>query len=533
MNDDVIRRLQDAAHAVGETVEAVPPFDPAAAPARRHTRVGAARGRTWLIPVAAAAAVTVAVTGGVAVARHGGGTMDTAAGTTAGPAAEPTFLVQIRSGDMAVRSVADGHVTARVPGPEGERFTQVQAVRDNRLFYAVAQQDGCRSRFYRFSLSDSGEVGAIGELPFTPPEGTAVTSLAVNGDGSTLAYGLSSCTPGGKGASLIVTNTATGDSRTWTSAHTSALEDISMSDDGRTLVFRRAGVVWGTSAEATPEAITEQTGPPEVPAEREVTAKPEVTAEPGVPAEPEVSPEAPPGSAPTLESALPQDDGGVLPESRVTPAEPGTAPFPVASADPEVGPAPREQPVAASAEPSAPPLPKGWTCLIPARTVENPASGTTHPSGVPATAVAWECSISHTVWVLDTGTSGGGLDDARAITLGESSVPTTSGINDIVLTPDGGRVVATLGWSKLAQVQGVTKLAGAVDEVVAYDVGTGRAVRTLYRREDGRPPFERVDVDGTGRFVLVVGPDETGQVTESGYRTLFKDGGGVAWTAAW
>ncbi|TQS23362.1 hypothetical protein [Microbispora sp. KK1-11] len=514
MNDDVIRRLQDAAHAVGETVEAVPPFDPAAAPARRRTPGGAARGRTWLLPVAAAAAVTVAVAGGAAVARHGGGTMDTAAGTTAGPAAQPSFLVQIRSGGMAVRSVADGHVTATVPGPEGERFTQVQATRDNRLFYAVAEQDACRSRFYRFSLSDSGEVGSIGALPFTPPEGTAVTSFAVNGDGSTLAYGLSSCTPGGKGASLVVTDTATGDSRTWTSAHASAVEDVSMSDDGRTLVFRRAGVVWGTST----EAITQPAAP------TEASLKPETT------------PEATSGSPAPLESALPQGDGGVLPEPRVTPAEPGTAPFPVASAEPETGAAPREQPEAASAEPSAPPLPKGWTCLIPARTVEvpaeTPASGTAPSSGVPATAVAWECSISHTVWVLDTGTPGG-LDDVRAITLGESSAPTTGGIHDVTLTPDGGRVLATVGWSKLARVQGVTKLAGAVAEVVAYDVATGRAVQTLYRDEERRPVFERVDVDGTGRLLLVVGPDETGEVTESGYRRLFTDDGGVARPAAW
>ncbi|MEV4299158.1 hypothetical protein [Microbispora rosea] len=514
--NDVIRRLQDAAHAVGETVDAVPPFRPAAAPARRRTHVGTGRGRTWLMPVAAAAAVTLAVAGGAAVARQGGGTDDTAAGTTAGPAAQPSFLVQIRSGDMAVRSVADGHVTAAVPRPEGERFTQVQATRDNRLFYAVTEQDTCRSRFYRFSLSDSGEVGHIGVLPFAPPEGTAVTSLAVKGDGSTLAYGLSSCTKGGKGASLIVTNTVTGDSRTWTSARTSAIEDVSMSDDGRTLVFRRADVVWGMSTEATPA---------EAPLTREATA------------EPEVMPEVTPTSAAPVESALPQDDGGVLWKSRVTPAEPGTAPFPVASADPEVRTTPREQPVAAPAEPSAPPLPKGWTCLIPARTVkipeEKPAKDATPSSGGPAKAVAWECSSSHTVWVLDTGTSGG-LDDARAITLGGSSAPkTTGGVQDVVLTPDGGRVLAAVSWSKLARVQGVTKLAGAVAEVVAYDVGTGRAVHTLYRDEERRPVIERFDVDGTGRFLLVVGPDETGQVTESGYRTLFTDDGGVARPAAW
>ncbi len=519
MNDDVIRRLQDAAHAVGETVEAVPPFDPAAAPAR-GTPAGSRRTRSWLIPVAAAAAVTVAVAGGAAVGRHGGGTMDTAAGTTVGPAAQPSFLVQIRSGDMAVRSVADGHVTATVPGPGGERFTQVQATRDNRLFYAVTEQDTCRSRFYRFSLSDSGEVGSIGALPFAPPEGTAVTSLAVNGDGSTLAYGLSSCAPGGKGASLVVTDTATGDSRTWTSAHTSAVRDVSMSEDGRTLVFRRAGAVWGTST----EAITEPAVPAEAPLKPEAAAEPEAT------------PETASGSPAAVESALPQEDGGVLPESRMTPEEPGTGPFPAASAEPEAGAAPREQPVAESAEPSAPPLPKGWTCLIPAGTVENPtenpASGTTPSSASPATGVAWECSMSHTVWVLDTGTSGG-LDDVRAITLGGSSAPTTGGVHDVALTPDGGRVLATVGWSRLAQVQGVTKLAGAVAEVVAYDVGTGQAVQTLYRDEERRPLFERVDVDGTGRFVLVVGPDETGQVTESGYRTLFTDDGGVARTAAW
>ncbi|WP_432927379.1 hypothetical protein ACQPZZ_38800 [Microbispora sp. CA-135349] len=506
MNDDVIRRLQDAAHAVGETVEAVPPFNPAVAPARR-TPAASWRANAWLLPVAAAAAVTVAVAGGAAVARHGGGTTDTAAGSTAGPAAEPSFLVEVRSGDMAVRSVADGHVTATVPGPEGERFTRVQATRDNRLFYAVTEQGGCRSRFYRFRLGDSGEVGSIGALPFTPPEGTAVTSLAVNGDGSTLAYGLSSCTPSEAGASLVVTDTATGDSRTWTSARAWTVRDVSMSEDGRTLAFRRAGMARVVSMKATPEAKPDEatTAPSasrepllEEPAPRDS----EVTAKPDRPA----ATVEPPGEEATARK-----------KPRVKPHEPGT-PFPIVQA-PEAAPTPRER--AVPSEPSAPPLPKGWTCVLPGGAAERPATGTTHG----ATEDAWECSASRTVWVLDTGTPGS-LDDVRTITLGESSVATMGGVYDIALTPDGGRVLAAVSWGEPARTQGGTALAGAVHEVVAYDVGTGRFVRTLYRREDGRPPFEHLDLDGTGRFVLVVGPDETGQVTESGYHALFRDGGG-------
>ncbi|MEU8193152.1 hypothetical protein AB0C10_05150 [Microbispora amethystogenes] len=257
--NDVVRRLQDATHAVGEVVEAVPSFCPPEGRARRTRRRG--RAWPWLVPVAAAAAVTVAIAGGVTVVRHGGGSAGPAAGVTAGPAVEPSFLVEVLAKGLAVRRISDGKVTVTVPGRTGERFTQVQAARDNRLFYAVtAKARGCGdSRIYRLVLDDDGRIGSFDPLPFSPPKSAGVTSLAVNGEGSALAYGLSPCAPEVGMASLVVTDTETGDSRTWTSSSAAVVRNVSMSADGRTLAFRRVGEV--PVAVAVPSGAPGAAGP--------------------------------------------------------------------------------------------------------------------------------------------------------------------------------------------------------------------------------------------------------------------------------
>lgn len=507
--NDVIRRLQDAAHAVGETVDAVPPFGPEATPARRRTRVGTGRGRTWLMPVAAAAAVTLAVAGGAAVARHGGGAVDTAAGPAAGPAVAPSFLAQIRGpGDITIRSVADGHITDVVPRPaEDGPFAAVQAARDNRIFYAATGGDGCRSRLYQFTLDGEGRVASRAELPFAPPERARVTALAVSGNGATLAYGLSSCEPG-RGASLVVTDTATGGSRTWTSTRPEVVRDLSLTDDGRRVLLSRAtGVITGVSKAPSPGAA------------------------PARPAEPASAPaavRAPDGAPREYPRTGPSGTRGT--PSETTPAAPAAAPAPAeagAPAEPETGAPVTAAPVSPGTDGSSTPprsLPAEWGC-----TVRPASSGRQSPDPSGGT-VTWSCSGPRDPLLLDTGLAGT-LDDARVIRLVPTAGTFPALVAGVAITPDGSRVIAAQGTYGLTTTKEAARN-GGFDGVVAYDL-QGRQVEVLYRGEGGKAPVRWIDVDGTGDNVLVSRAGELGRITRSGYRILFADDAGGPPTAVW
>ncbi|WP_169948922.1 hypothetical protein [Microbispora sp. H11081] len=440
--NDVIRRLQDAAHAVGETVDAVPPFAPAATPARRRTRVGTGRGRTWLMPVAAAAAVMLAVAGGAAVARHGGGSDDTAAGIAVGPAADPAFLAHIGDpGDITIRSVTDGHSTDVVPRPaKDEAFFAVQAARDNRVFYAATISDGCRSRLYQFTLDGEGRVASHGELPYTPPGGTEITALAVSGDGATLAYGLSSCEPEQPRVSLVVTDTATGGSRTWTSTRPAGIRDLALTEDGRRVLLTRGiGTAFGISE---------------------------------VPRSPRSEPPA----------------SGV-------PGEAGASAVPSASDSPGA-------------------VPDGWECGVRSMGAEPGGS----PDATPNAKVAWACSGRQDPVLLDTGVAGT-LDDARVIKLTSTTGTPPALILGATITPDGSRVIAAQMTLKPGTAEEAARKDDA-DGIVAYDL-EGRQIEVLDAHGGrGVAPIGALDVDGTGRNLLVSRPGELGEITPSGYRTL-------------
>ncbi|MEV5744144.1 hypothetical protein AB0L30_29150 [Microbispora rosea] len=490
--NDVIRRLQDAAHAVGETVDAVPPFGPGATPARRRMHVGTGRGRTWLMPVAAAAAVTLAVAGGAAVARHGGGTDDTAAGIAVGPAADPVFLAHIGDpGDITIRSVTDGHSTDVVPRPAtDEGFFAVQATRDNRVFYAATISDGCRSRLYQFTLDGEGRVASHGELPYAPPGGTEITALAVSGDGATLAYGLSSCESEQPRVSLVVTDTATGGSRTWTSTHPASIRDLSLTEDGRRVLLTRAmGTAFGISEVPRPprsEPPDSGAGPSPVNAATSAPgAEASVTFE-SASADPVATPPAP--------------DSGV-------PGEAGAAAVPSASDSPGADVA-----VAASDLPGA--LPDGWGCSV--RSMGAEPSGS--PDATPNAKVAWACSGPRDPVLLDTGVAGT-LDDARVIKLTTTTGTPPALIFGATITPDGSRVIAAQTTLKLGTAAEAARK-DDFDGIVAYDL-EGRQIEVLYAHGDrGVVPIGMLDVDGTGRNFLVSRPGELGEITPSGYRTL-------------
>ncbi|MEN3533534.1 hypothetical protein AAH991_00330 [Microbispora sp. ZYX-F-249] len=531
--NDVIRRLQDAAHAVGETVDAVPPFVPATTPVRRRTRVGAVRGRTWLMPLAAAAAVTLAVAGGAAVARHGGGTGDTAAGIAVGPAAAPAFLAHIGDpGDITIRSVTDGHSTDVVPRPAtDEGFSAVQATRDNRVFYAATISDGCRSRLYQFTLDGEGRVASHGELPYAPPEGTEITALAVSGDGATLAYGLSSCEPEQPRVSLVVTDTATGGSRTWTSTRPGSIRDLSLTEDGRRVLLTRAtGTVFGISNAPRPS----MSEPPDSGAEPSpvATASSAPDAETSVATESaSADPAATPagteaGVAAGREAGEPAgtETGAPLAPDSGAPGEAGASPVPSAPDGPGADVA-----VPASDLPGS--LPEGWGCR--ARSTGAEPSGS--PDATPDAKIVWTCSGSQTPALLDTGVAGT-LDDARVIALTPTTETPPALILGVTITPDGSRVIAAQTTLNLSTA-GEDAMKYDVDGIVAYDL-EGRQIDVLHARGGrGVIPTGMLDVDGTGRNLLVSRAGELGEITTSGYRTLYSYGippegapvGRVAW----
>ncbi|MEV4455478.1 hypothetical protein [Microbispora sp. NPDC049633] len=531
--NDVIRRLQDAAHAVGETVDAVPPFVPETAPVRRRTRVSTGRGRTWLMPVAAAAAVTLAVAGGAAVARHGGVTGDTAAGIAVGPAADPAFLAQIGDpGDITIRSVADGHSTDVVPRPAtDEGFAVVQATRDNRVFYAATVSDGCRSRLYQFTLDGEGRVASQGELPYAPPAGTEITALAVSGDGATLAYGLFSCEPGQPRVSLVVTDTATGGSRTWTSTRPASVRDLSLTEDGRRVLLTRAmGTAFGISevprlsmseppaSGAEPSPVNAATSAPG--AETSVTSEP-ASADPAArPAGTEAGVAA---GREAVEPAGTETGAPPAPDS----GAPGEAGASAAASAPD-GPG-ADVAVAVSDLPGSPP--DGWGCR--ARSTGAEPSGS--PEDTPDAKVVWACSGPQDPMLLDTGVAGT-LDDARVIRLTPTTGTSPALILGVTITPDGSRVIAAQTTLKLSTA-GEDAIKDDVDGIVAYDL-EGRQIEVLHARAGrGVIPTGMLDVDGTGRNFLVSRPGELGEITPSGYRTLHSYGispkGAPVGKAAW
>ncbi|GII62867.1 hypothetical protein Skr01_29520 [Sphaerisporangium krabiense] len=222
--NDVINRLRDAATAVGDTVHDLPALRPARARARRP----------WLIPAVAAASVVAAVATGTVV--FGGGARLAATGS----AGTPEFFVRALSGELTVRREADGGVAARVPAPEGESFTDAAAAGDDRHFYlrTITTATGCGGHFYRLTVEGSSGGATLDRLAFSIPEGTRTTSLAASEDGGRLAYGLARCGPTDRAAGLVVADTATGQTRTWTGAGDPPVGRVAISGDGRYVAYQ-------------------------------------------------------------------------------------------------------------------------------------------------------------------------------------------------------------------------------------------------------------------------------------------------------
>ncbi|MBP2704493.1 hypothetical protein JOL79_11775 [Microbispora sp. RL4-1S] len=486
---DIVNRLRDATRAVGETVQQPPSFEPDAA-AEIHRR--RAPRRAWLVPVAAAASVTIAVAAGVTFARQGHGTSRVAA---AGAASAPTYYAETGPNGITIRSADTGDVTARRLPTAGETYSAVQAAQDNRLFYVMSNTKGeCGSLLYRFVLDDAGAIDSWSESPLRSREDLAIRGIAVNGDGSRLAVSGYSCTKLRDHRPVVaVADTGTGETRTWTSAKAGVFRDLSMSADGRYVLF---GTVPDLAEPGTPSPVT---------------ATPTVEPSPGLP---EFVTAPPTPVAPMVEPTSEHSELVAPPSKPVDPV-PTTV-----RVDPRTGAVVTPVPVRARAA--------STICPPPVRALAASALGTAAGDAETCAPARWS------VGLLDTAAEGGSLDQARIITLDPSPELGDGAIAGTALSPDGTRVLGVFNSFPAEVTAPRTKTPASTIDVTAYDVSDGRPAEAIYRGE-GTVNGDNFDIDGTGRHLLVGLFTEVGEVSDEGYRTLSRDDRaegrifGIAW----
>lgn len=180
----------------------------------------------WLAPVAAAAAVAVAL-GGLMVAsnavQHRPAAKKSAAAAVSGQV-PPYFVTAARDGSQMQRVVVGATATGAelgsvAPPSPGEVFTDVAAAGDDRTFILATQRADGRytttgpSRFYRLTLSGSGRPGRLAPLPIPPQDGI-INGFALSPDGSKLAVSFLKASEGGH-SMIRVFATATGNERQW------------------------------------------------------------------------------------------------------------------------------------------------------------------------------------------------------------------------------------------------------------------------------------------------------------------------------
>ncbi|RCG25917.1 hypothetical protein DQ384_30890 [Sphaerisporangium album] len=575
MNDDIIRRLRDAATAVGDTVGDVPGLRLSAAVERPEPR----RSKSWLVPVVAAASVIAAITAGAVAVRAGTGSQVAAAG----PVAAPKFFLVASTGSLSVRGM-DGEQIASVPAPsKDETFWAAQAAADNRRFYVSTTGPDCQGHFYRLTVDESGAAQAFDRLPITPPEGTAAYSLAVSGDGSKLAYAAEPCRAGARTSSLSVADTASGETRTWKASEGKIIGNVAMSGDGRYVAYQYpilARVYRINTAEGGARFQLEDPGKAPgpgasadgivvVPAPGDVTAVPAVPAVPPdgatiAPAPPSggtIAPAppsgdgtavpAPPPGAITLEPAIPPSGTpkpgtpgygtGERPNSdtatppplvrttRGVPSSPGvprSASEPSSPGVPGSASEPSSGPEVVPADPAVPTTPATAVPLVSATAVpvdprvvdRGPGAG--KPSTVPMGRVEM-APDSPDVYVIDTTVAGEDLGTSRKITLGAEAVGGKGGLQGYRLNADGSRIIASLGRIVHTVKGAKGEVEPSTAAIVRFDASDGRLVDTIYKDEKGA--MRLLAADGAAERFIVRRGDEIAAVTATGYEVLTPD----------
>jgi hypothetical protein len=251
-------RLRDAYHAV---VEAVQPDDigDLRSPQPLPRIAGFARWTRRLTPLAAAAAVVLAVGAAVAIPRLAGhGTAAVTAPQTAGASGgQPPFLVDlVRATDLSlqVRDAATGRVLTQLKPPEGGgRWVAVAATGNPARFVVGATYlrapgvMSCTSsqnytQLYTLTLTAAGVPASLSPLYRIPVQfDTSVpgggSALAVSADGRTVAYATAPCGRRTSKTQMSMVVIRDGVSRTWTTPWLAGPSSLSLSADGSELGY--------------------------------------------------------------------------------------------------------------------------------------------------------------------------------------------------------------------------------------------------------------------------------------------------------
>lgn len=221
------QRLEDALHAKAGTVQ-TDRLRPLTQPRQRSVRV-----RTWLAPVAAAAAVAFIIGLAVTITGHVHSPREPQSSASATASAPPRYYAQAYAGpvggQVVVRSTVTGAVIGIPANPAAAVIgrlksvspVEVAAAPDDRTFY-VEFSLGTRTLIYSFGITDRATVTSMTPVKggVLNAEGYAldIANLAVSPDGTSLALTVdtaySARTPA-VADEIIVLDLRTGMRRVW------------------------------------------------------------------------------------------------------------------------------------------------------------------------------------------------------------------------------------------------------------------------------------------------------------------------------
>ncbi|HEX6524046.1 MAG TPA: hypothetical protein VF070_29205 [Streptosporangiaceae bacterium] len=219
--------------------------------------------RRWsaLVPLAAAAAVVVAIAGAVAVPRL----LTTRVAPGTGGVKPPPFIVQIpyfggAVEKLAVQAAGTHQVTGLVPPPHGLTWVAVAATGSPTTFVTAAVSYGrnCVTAFYRLALSADGKPAGLRPLGVPQIQGD-LASLAASADGRTIAYAATPCIVGTPVSRTPVSGMigvvgTGGTARHWTLPQSTVAGSLSLSADGGILGFVTMPFGWFAYSPSSPAA---------------------------------------------------------------------------------------------------------------------------------------------------------------------------------------------------------------------------------------------------------------------------------------
>lgn len=241
-------RLRDAYRGAADTVTpgSIRGLDEPVTPRSRSAGAAPRWGRGVLVPLAAAAAVTViAVLAAVVLPQ---GSAQNQNQPSLGPAApaEPKFLIDDSTGTspLTVRNAATGAVVARItlptePGRNPARtYVTSVATGNGHTYLAAVYSNPCRSWLYQFQLSGQGQPSAVTPFAALRTTGTELYGLAVSSNGQMIAYATVACMGQKPHPSYVaVTNVGTGQTTQWTIPASNSVDNVSLTADGSLLCY--------------------------------------------------------------------------------------------------------------------------------------------------------------------------------------------------------------------------------------------------------------------------------------------------------